>query len=107
MVVMCTGAASRTRVGVDLDERLSERQNDPLNAPLIYVSNLSSKSHRHEDQLQTFRQFGPIQHVTSTAEHAGKRVRHAFIGAYESTRVTLIHSLTCKWRDDASVLCVS
>lgn len=64
---------------LDLDERLSERQNDPLNAPLIYVSNLSSKSHRHEDQLQTFRQFGPIQHVTSTAEHAGKRVRHAFI----------------------------
>uniref|UniRef100_A0A8C1LTR5 RRM domain-containing protein n=1 Tax=Cyprinus carpio TaxID=7962 RepID=A0A8C1LTR5_CYPCA len=64
---------------LDLDERLSERQNDPLNTRLIYVSNLSSKPHRHEDQLQTFRQFGAIQCVTSAAEHAGKRGRHAFI----------------------------
>ncbi|XP_042571952.1 RNA exonuclease 5-like [Cyprinus carpio] len=64
---------------LDLDERLSERQNDPVNARLIYVSNLSSKPHRHEDQLQTFRQFGAIQCVTSAAEHAGKRGRHAFI----------------------------
>ncbi|XP_016329031.1 RNA exonuclease 5 [Sinocyclocheilus anshuiensis] len=64
---------------LDLDERLSERQNDPLNAHVIYVSNLSSKPHRHEDQLQSFRQFGPIQRVTSAAEHAGKRGRHAFI----------------------------
>ncbi|XP_052402686.1 RNA exonuclease 5 [Carassius gibelio] len=64
---------------LDLDQRLSERQNDPLNARLIYVSNLSSKPHRREDQLLTFRQFGPIQSVTSAAEHAGKRSRHAFI----------------------------
>lgn len=76
---------------LDLDERLSERQNDPLNAHVVYVSNLSSKPHRHEDQLQTFRQFGPIQRVTSAAEHAGKHGRHAFISAYEYTRAPLIH----------------
>ncbi|XP_050972156.1 RNA exonuclease 5-like isoform X4 [Labeo rohita] len=64
---------------LDLDERLSERQNDPLNAHVIYVCNLSSKPHRREDQLQTFGQFGPVTHVTSTSEHAGKRGRHAFI----------------------------
>ncbi|KAK2909566.1 hypothetical protein Q8A67_005403 [Cirrhinus molitorella] len=64
---------------LDLDERLSERQSDPLNAQVVYVSNLSSKPHRQEDQLQTFRQFGPIQHVSSAASYAGKRSRHAFI----------------------------
>ncbi|RXN35946.1 RNA exonuclease NEF-sp [Labeo rohita] len=64
---------------LDLDERLSERQNDPLNAHVIYVCNLSSKPHRREDQLQTFGQFGPVTHVTSASEHAGKRGRHAFI----------------------------
>ncbi|XP_058625054.1 RNA exonuclease 5-like [Onychostoma macrolepis] len=40
---------------------------------------MSSKPHCHENQLQTFRQFGPIQRVTSAAEHAGKRGRHTFI----------------------------
>ncbi|XP_073697779.1 RNA exonuclease 5-like [Garra rufa] len=63
---------------LDLDERLSERQNDPLNANLIYVCNLSSKPHRHEDQLQTFRRFGSIQHISAT-DHSGKRNRQAFI----------------------------
>ncbi|XP_043113469.1 RNA exonuclease 5-like isoform X2 [Puntigrus tetrazona] len=64
---------------LDLKKRLSERQGDPLNANVIYVSNLSCKPPRHEHQLQTFRQFGPIQSVTSAAEHAGKRGGHAFI----------------------------
>ncbi|XP_048051551.1 RNA exonuclease 5-like [Megalobrama amblycephala] len=64
---------------LDLDERLSERLNDHLNSHMIYVCNLSTKPHRHDDLLQTFRQFGPIQQVTSAAEHAGKRSRHAFI----------------------------
>lgn len=91
-VVLCAQARRPVHeLCLDLDERLSERQNDPLNARLIYVSNLSSKPHRHEDQLQTFRQFGAIQCVTSAAEHAGKRGRHAFISAYESTRAPLVH----------------
>ncbi|XP_051760287.1 RNA exonuclease 5-like isoform X2 [Ctenopharyngodon idella] len=64
---------------LDLDERLSERQNDRLNSHMIYVCNLSTNPHCHDDLLQTFRQFGPIQQVTCAKEHAGKRSRHAFI----------------------------
>ncbi|KAG1960132.1 RNA exonuclease [Pimephales promelas] len=64
---------------LDLDQRVSERQDDPLNGHMIYVCNLSTKPRRHDDQLQTFTQFGPVQQISSAAVHAGKRPRHALI----------------------------
>ncbi|KAA0721649.1 RNA exonuclease 5 [Triplophysa tibetana] len=65
---------------LDLDERVSERQRDVLTHHMIYVCNLSSKHHHHDDLLHTFKQFGPIQHIIRPAKHAGKRhCRHAFI----------------------------
>ncbi|KAI7810356.1 RNA exonuclease 5-like [Triplophysa rosa] len=65
---------------LDLDERVSERQRDVLNRHTIYVCNLSSKHHHRDDLLQTFKQFGTVQHIFRPAKHAGKRhCRHAFI----------------------------
>ncbi|KAK7165568.1 hypothetical protein R3I93_005588 [Phoxinus phoxinus] len=64
---------------LDLDQRVSERQDDPLNGHMIYVCNLSTKPRRHDDQLQTFTQFGPVQQISSAAVHPGKRPRHALI----------------------------
>ncbi|TRY86197.1 hypothetical protein DNTS_030237 [Danionella cerebrum] len=64
---------------LDLDERLSERQSDPINDRIIYVCNLSRKPQRRQTQLQSFVQHGRIQHVWSSAEHAGRCSRHAFI----------------------------
>ncbi|XP_077094245.1 RNA exonuclease 5 isoform X2 [Siphateles boraxobius] len=64
---------------LDLEQRVSERQEDPLNGHMIYVCNLSTKPRRHDDQLQSFTQFGPVQQISSAAVHAGKRSRHALI----------------------------
>ncbi|XP_065125594.1 RNA exonuclease 5-like isoform X1 [Paramisgurnus dabryanus] len=64
---------------LDLDERVFERQHDILNDHMIYVCNLSSKPHHHDDLQQTFRQFGPIQRIMRPSVHAGKLHRHAFI----------------------------
>ncbi|XP_051993580.1 RNA exonuclease 5-like isoform X2 [Xyrauchen texanus] len=64
---------------LDLDARLTERHTDALNDHMMYVCNLSRKRRHHDDLLQTFKQFGPVQHIMSPAKHAGRRSRHAFI----------------------------
>ncbi|XP_051561567.1 RNA exonuclease 5-like isoform X2 [Myxocyprinus asiaticus] len=64
---------------LDLDECLSERHTDALNDHMMYVCNLSCKRRHHDDLLQTFKEFGPVQHIMSPAKHAGRRSRHAFI----------------------------
>ncbi|XP_076839074.1 RNA exonuclease 5-like [Brachyhypopomus gauderio] len=68
-----------SEVTLDLEDSLTELQNDVLNDHMIYVGGLSPHHHSYGDLLQAFSSFGPINSIITPAKKSGKCRRHSHI----------------------------